>query len=188
MAIKPKGIMATKKTNAKSAQGAQKANGTTNTRKGATKGAEKSAAKGKKTAKAKKPAEVVERLECADLELYTKETEMQLGQTRRGKLLKRGRYDYKFVENGIAEQKNGRPWEVRVKLAEEKPYARISANSNGGFLTVYVPKENFGSTRELVEIFLDQTERLCEKVEDLDAVAIIEKLNELKSELLEACV
>ena len=177
--------MAKKETKAQGAKGAQKANGTINTRKGATKGAEKSAAKGKKAAKAKKPAEVVERLECADLELYTKETEMQLGQTRRGKLLKRGRYDYKFVENGIAEQKNGRPWEVRVKLAEEKPYARISANSNGGFLTVYVPKENFGSTRELVEIFLDQTERLCEKVDGIDAVAIIEKLNELKSELLE---
>ena len=140
--------------------------------------------KNAKTAKAKKPAEVVERLECADLELYTKDTEMQPGQTRRGKLLKRGRYDYKFVENGIAEQKNGRPWEVRVKLAEEKPYARISANSNGGFLTVYVPKENFGSTRELAEILLDQTELLCEKLDGIDAVAIIEKLNELKSEIL----
>ena len=143
-------------------------------------------AQSKKNAKtAKKPAEVVERLECADLELYTKDTEMQPGQTRKGKLLKRGRYDYKFVENGLSEQKNARPWEVRVKLAEEKPYARISANSNGGFLTVYVPKENFKSTRELIEIFLDQTERLCEKMEGLDAVAIIEKLDALKQELLE---
>jgi len=137
------------------------------------------------TAKAKKPAEVVERLECADLELYTKDTEMQLGQTRRGKLLKRGKYDYKFVENGIPEQQNGRPWEVRVKLAEEKPYARISANSNGGFLSVYVPKENFRSTRELAEIFLDQTELLCEKLDGVDAIAIIEKLDALKQELLE---
>ena len=164
--------MATKKTNAQGAKGAQKASkagkATQNiTRKSATK------------------EQVVETVECVDLELYTKQTEMQLGQTRRGKLLKRGRYDYKFVENGIAEQKNGRPWEVRVKLAEEKPYARISANSNGGFLTVYVPKENFGSTRELAEILLDQTELLCEKLDGIDAVAIIEKLNELKSELLE---
>ena len=71
-----------------------------------------------------------------------------------------------------------------MKLAEEKPYARISANSNGGFLTVYVPKENFGSTRELAEILLDQTELLCEKLDGIDAVAIIEKLNELKSEIL----
>jgi len=143
----------------------------------------------KKTSKAnrtKKPVETVERLECADLELYTKDTEMQLGQTRRGKLLKRGRYDYKFVENGLSEQKNARPWEVRVKLAEEKPYARISANSNGGFLSVYVPKENFRSTRELAEIFMDQTELLCEKIDGLDAVAIIEKLDALKQELLEA--
>ena len=159
--------MATKKTNAKSTKGAQGA---------------KNASKAKRM---NKPAEVVERLECADLELYTKDTEMQLGQTRRGKLLKRGRYDYKFVENGIAEQKNGRPWEVRVKLAEEKPYARISANSNGGFLTVYVPKENFKTTRELAEIFLDQTEVLCEKMDGVDAVSIIEKLNDLKSKLLE---
>ena len=164
--------MATKKTNAQGAKGAQKASkagkATQNiTRKSATK------------------EQVVETVECVDLELYTKQTEMQLEQTRRGKLLKRGRYDYKFVENGIAEQKNGRPWEVRVKLAEEKPYARISANSNGGFLTVYVPKENFGSTRELAEILLDQTELLCEKLDGIDAVAIIEKLNELKSELLE---
>ena len=156
------------------------------TRKGATKGAEKSAAKKRMTAKAMKPVETVERLECADLELYTKDTEMQPGQTRRGKLLKRGRYDYKFVENGLSEQKNARPWEVRVKLAEEKPYARISANSNGGFLSVYVPKENFRSTRELAEIFMDQTELLCEKIDGLDAVAIIEKLDALKQELLEA--
>ena len=176
--------MASKKTNAKSAKGAQKAKN--NTRKGATNGAEKSAAKGKKTAKAKKPAEVVERLECADLELYTKETEMQLGQTRRGKLLKRGRYDYKFVENGIAEQKNGRPWEVRVKLAEEKPYARISANSNGGFLTVYVPKENFKTNREFLEILLDQTELLVEKMDGIDTVGVIDKLHALKQEILEA--
>jgi len=128
---------------------------------------------------------VVDTAECADLELYTKETEIQLGQTRRGKLLKRGKYDYKFVENGIPEQQNGRPWEVRVKLAEEKPYARISANSNGGFLSVYVPKENFRSTRELAEIFLDQTELLCEKLDGVDAIAIIEKLDALKQELLE---
>ena len=159
--------MATKKTNAKSTKGAQEANRLIFTHKSAN------------------AEQVIETVECVDLELYTKDTEMQLGQIRKGRLLKRGRYDYKFEENGLSDQKNTHPWEVRVKLAEEKPYARISANSNGGFLTVYVPKENFGSTRELAEILLDQTELLCEKLDGIDAVAIIEKLNELKSELLE---
>ena len=71
-----------------------------------------------------------------------------------------------------------------MKLAEEKPYARISANSNGGFLTVYVPKENFKTNREFLEILLDQTELLVEKMDGVDTVAIIEKLDELKSEIL----
>ena len=129
--------------------------------------------------------QVVETVECVDLTMFVKKAEMRLGESRRGKLKKRGKYDYKFVERG-ADVENQRPWEVRVKLAEEKPYARISANSNGGFLYVYVPRENFGSTRELIEIFMDQTERLCEKVDGMDVIAIIDKLDALKRELLNA--
>lgn len=146
------------------------------------------ATKKSNTLKAQKPATVVENFECADLELHTKETEMEVGQTRQGKLLKRGRYDYKFVENGIQEKPNTRPWEVRVKLAEDKPYSRISANSNGGYLAVYVPKENFRSNKEFLEILLEQTEILLEKMDGVDTVSIIEKLDSLKHELLEATV
>ena len=130
--------------------------------------------------------QVVETVECVDLTMFVKKAEMRLGESRRGKLKKRGKYDYKFVERG-ADVENQRPWEVRVKLAEEKPYARISANANGSFLSVYVPRENFGCTRELVEIYLDQTERLCEKVAGMDVMSIIDKLDALKREILEAC-
>ena len=130
--------------------------------------------------------QVVETVECVDLTMFTKKSEMRLGESRRGRLKKRGKYDYKFVERG-ADLENQRPWEVRVKLAEEKPYARISANANGSFLSVYVPRENFGCTRELVEIYLDQTERLCEKVAGMDVMSIIDKLDALKREILEAC-
>jgi len=133
----------------------------------------------------KKNEQVVETVECVDLTMFTKKTEMRLGESRRGKLKKRGRFDYKFVENGT-DVENMRPWECHVKLAEEKPYARISANSNGGFLYVYAPRENFNSTRELVELFLDQTERLCEKVDGMDVISIIDKLDALKRELLGA--
>ena len=91
-----------------------------------------------------------------------------------------------FTEMGLSKQTT-HPWEVRQKLAEEKPYARISANANGSFLSVYVPRENFGCTRELVEIYLDQTERLCEKVAGMDVMSIIDKLDALKREILEAC-
>lgn len=133
----------------------------------------------------KKNEQVVETVECVDLTMFTKKTEMRLGESRRGKLKKRGRFDYKFVENGT-DVENLRPWECHVKLAEERPYARISANSNGGFLYVYVPRENFGSTRELIEIFMDQTERLCEKVDGMDVISIIDKLDALKRELLSA--
>ena len=129
--------------------------------------------------------QVVETVECVDLTMFTKKPEMRLGESRRGKLKKRGRFDYKFVENGT-DVENLRPWECHVKLAEEKPYARISANSNGGFLYVYAPRENFNSTRELVELFLDQTERLCEKVDGMDVISIIDKLDALKRELLNA--
>ena len=130
--------------------------------------------------------QVVETVECVDLTMFVKKAEMRLGESRRGRLKKRGKYDYKFVERG-ADVENQRPWEVRVKLAEEKPYARISANANGSFLSVYVPRENFGCTRELVEIYLDQTERLCEKVAGMDVMSIIDKLDALKREILEAC-
>ena len=129
--------------------------------------------------------EVIETVECVDLMMFTKKTEMRLGESRKGRLKKRGKYDYKFVE-GVDAQ-NLRPWECHVKLAEEKPYARISANANGSFLSVYVPRENFGCTRELVEIYLDQTERLCEKVAGMDVMSIIDKLDALKREILEAC-
>ena len=160
--------MAKKKTNAKSTKGAQEANRLIFTHKSAN------------------AEQVIETVECIDLELYTKDTEMQLGQIRKGRLLKRGRYDYKFEENGLSDQKNTHPWEVRVKLAEEKPYARISANSNGGFLNVYVPKENFKTNREFLEILLDQTELLVEKMDGIDTVGVIDKLHALKQELLEA--
>ena len=128
--------------------------------------------------------QVVETVECVDLTMFTKKAEMRLGESRKGRLKKRGRYDYKFVESGV-DVENQRPWECHVKLAEEKPYARISANANGSFLNVYVPRENFGCTRELVEIFLDQAERLCEKVAGMDVMSIIDKLDALKREILE---
>ena len=130
--------------------------------------------------------QVVETIECADLEMFTINTEMQTGESRRGTLMKRGKYNFKFEQEGVNIKRNTRPWECRMKLAETKPYARISANSNGSFLSVYVPRLNFRTNQELIETFLDETELLCEKMEGIDAVAIIEKLDELKQELLEA--
>ena len=102
-----------------------------------------------------------------------------------GTLYRKGQYDLVFTEQKLQPRKT-RAWECRVTLASEKPYARISANANGGFLSVYVPRQNFVSTRELVEILLDQTERLCEKMEGVDALAIIDKLDALKHELIAA--
>ena len=154
--------MATKKT-----KSAKAANETTSTRKGATK------------------HQVVETIECADLEMFTIDTEMQTGESRRGTLMKRGKYNFKFEQEGVKIKRNTRPWECRIKLAETKPYARISANSNGAFLHVYAPKENFRTNQELIETFLDETELLCEKMEGIDAIAIIDKLEALKQELLE---
>jgi len=168
--------MATNKKASKKANSSKKSTKTTS-RKAATDNTAKKAAM--------RELEVVETVECVDLTMFTKKTEMRMGESRRGKLKKRGRFDYKFVENGT-DVENMRPWECHVKLAEERPYARISANSNGGFLYVYVPRENFGSTRELIEIFMDQTERLCEKVDGMDVISIIDKLDALKRELLNA--
>ena len=169
--------MASKKKNASKKANSSKKSTKTTSRKAATDNTAKKAAM--------RELEVVETVECVDLTMFTKKTEMRSGESRRGKLKKRGRFDYKFVENGT-DVENMRPWECHVKLAEERPYARISANSTGGFLYVYVPRENFGSTRELVEIFLDQTERLCEKVDGMDVISIIDKLDALKRELLGA--
>ena len=115
---------------------------------------------------------------CVDLKTVTN-GKMEVLDTRKGKLYRSGEYAYTFTENG-AENKGKRPWECRVKLAEERPYARISVNSNGAFLGIYAPKENFGNTRELAELLLDQTERLCEKVTGMDVMGIIEKLDALK--------
>ena len=168
--------MATNKKASKKANSSKKSTKNTS-RKAATDNTAKKAAM--------RELEVVETVECVDLTMFTKKTEMRMGESRRGKLKKRGRFDYKFVENGT-DVENMRPWECHVKLAEERPYARISANSNGGFLYVYVPRENFGSTRELIEIFMDQTERLCEKVDGMDVISIIDKLDALKRELLNA--
>jgi hypothetical protein len=129
----------------------------------------------------KQTVEVVETRKVVDLILRTKKPMRPLD-TLHGTLYQGGEFLHKFTEDGAGPQ-NTRPWECHVKLAEEKPYARISANSNGGFLFVYAPRVNFSSNRELIEIFLDQTERLCEKMESVDAIAIIEKLDALKREL-----
>jgi hypothetical protein len=131
--------------------------------------------------------QVVETVDCVDLTMFVKKAEMRLGESRRGKLKKRGKYDYKFVERG-ADVENQRPWEVRVKLAEEKPYARISANSNGGFMGVYVPRENFQNNREFLEALLDTTELLVEKMDGVDAIGVIDRLRALKRKILEAYV
>ena len=130
--------------------------------------------------------QVVETVECVDLTMFTKKAEMRLGESRRGRLKKRGKYDYKFVERG-ADVENQRPWEVRQKLAEEKPYARISANSNGGFMGVYVPRENFKTNREFLEALLDTTELLVEKMDGVDTIGVIDRLRALKRKILEAC-
>lgn len=174
MAIKPEGIMASKKTTAKGAKGTQKASK-------AGKANEKNITPGSATVE-----QVVETVECVDLTMFTKKSEMRLGESRRGKLKKRGKYDYKFVERG-ADAENQRPWEVRQKLAEEKPYARISANSNGGFMGVYVPRENFQNNREFLEALLDTTELLVEKMDGVDTIGVIDYLRALKRKILEAC-
>ena len=167
--------MASKKTTAKGAKGAQKANK-------ADKANEKNI-----TPESATIEQVVETVECVDLTMFVKKSEMRLGESRRGRLKKRGKYDYKFVERG-ADIENQRPWEVRVKLAEEKPYARISANSNGGFMGVYVPRENFQNNREFLEALLDTTELLVEKMDGVDTIGVIDHLRALKRKILEAYV
>lgn len=174
MAIKPEGIMASKKTTAKGAKGAQKAN--------SSKKSEKNITPGSAIVE-----QVVETVECVDLTMFVKKAEMRLGESRRGRLKKRGKYDYKFVERG-ADVENQRPWEVRQKLAEEKPYARISANSNGGFMGVYVPRENFQTNREFLEALLDTTELLVEKMDGVDTIGVIDRLRALKRKILEVYV
>ncbi len=166
--------MAKRNCNAKGAKGAQKASK-------AGKASEKNITPGSATVE-----QVVETVECVDLTMFVKKSEMRLGESRRGRLKKRGKYDYKFVERG-ADAENQRPWEVRQKLAEEKPYARISANSNGGFMGVYVPRVNFRTNREFLETLLDQAELLVEKMDGVDTIAIIDKKAALKREILEAC-
>lgn len=131
--------------------------------------------------------QVVETVDCVDLTMFVKKAEMRLGESRRGRLKKRGKYDYKFVECG-ADVENQHPWEVRQKLAEEKPYARISANSNGGFMGVYVPRENFQTNREFLEALLDTTELLVEKMDGVDTIGVIDRLRALKRKILEAYV
>ena len=165
---------------------ASKANGTTITRKGATKGAEKSAAKGKtkNKVKQKKVEPVIEGPHFVDLTTITKKPLRPMDIVR-GAYYVSGEMSGTFTENGCGPQ-NSKPWEVRVKLAEEKPYSRISANCNGGFLVVYVPKENFKTNREFREILLDRTELLVEKMDGIDTVGVIEKLYALKQELLKA--
>ena len=92
-----------------------------------------------------------------------------------------------FTEMGLSQQTT-HPWEVRQKLAEEKPYARISANSNGGFMGVYVPRENFQNNREFLEALLDTTELLVEKMDGVDTIGVIDRLRALKRKILEAYV
>ena len=161
------------------------------TRKGATKGEVKSAAakQAKNAGKTKgviKNAQMTVEDVVASVRLNTKGKLKDL-EMRKGVLYRGGEQMLEFTEMGLSKQTT-HPWEVRQKLAEEKPYARISANSNGGFLGVYVPRENFQNNREFLEALLDTTELLVEKMDGVDTIGVIDHLRALKRKILEAYV
>lgn len=162
--------MAAKKTNAMSAKGTQKANESNITRKSATKGVIKN-------------AQMTVEDVVASVRLNTKGKLKDL-EMRKGILYRGGEQMLEFTEKGLGKQAT-HPWEIRQKLAEEKPYARISANSNGGFLGIYVPRENFKTNREFLETLLDMTELLVEKMDGVDTIGAIDNQRELKRKILE---
>ena len=188
--------MAAKKNNAGKGQKTTKANSSKKSEKNitpgsATKGAVKSAAakQAKNAGKTKgviKNAQMTVEDVVASVRLNTKGKLKDL-EMRKGVLYRGGEQMLEFTEMGLSKQTT-HPWEVRQKLAEEKPYARISANSNGGFLGVYVPRENFQNNREFLEALLDTTELLVEKMDGVDTIGVIDHLRALKRKILEAYV
>ena len=120
------------------------------------------------------PIEVVDTVELADLTLYTIGTEMQLGETREGSLMKRGKYDYKFLEKALRETVP-RPWEKHQLLAK-KGNAKLTLNCNGVFLFGYWKEDEFADTSELVEAIVDDTEGVCQKVQDIDLKKMFRRL------------
>ena len=173
--------MAAKKNNAGKGQKTTKANSSKKSEKNitpgsATKGAVKSAA-AKQAKNAGKTKGVIKNAQM------TVEDVVDL-EMRKGVLYRGGEQMLEFTEMGLSKQTT-HPWEVRQKLAEEKPYARISANSNGGFMGVYVPRENFQTNREFLEALLDTAELLVEKMDGVDTIGAIDNQRELKRKILE---
>lgn len=160
--------MATKKTNASKKANSSEKSATNSSRKAATDNTAKNAAMSK--------PEVVETVDCVDLTILSKDTEIGLGETRAGQLRKRGRYDYLFTEGGLKEPEE-RPWERQKVLAEERPYARISTNVHGTTAHIYIPEKNFEDSEDLSEMFMETMERLCLQLRQRKTRAIIRKLD-----------
>ena len=163
---------------------AGKADETNITRKSATNDSLRAAKKALRKALMTAEELVSEGPKCVDLYTVTKGQFREL-QTRNGKLYKSGEYTYKFTEEG-AETRGARPWECFENLAKEKPYSRISANANGATLHVFIPQENIHDTEEVIETYLEQTERLCMQLrrDNVKVREVIDKLHELKTKML----
>ena len=124
--------------------------------------------------------QVVETVECVDLTMFTKKTEMRLGESRKGRLKKRGKYDYKFVESSV-DVRNMRPWECHATLVE-RSWGRISANAHGVTVHQYIPSADFQNTEVLAEIIIEQAEDMCKELLLKDAKDVIAKMKSLKPE------
>lgn len=163
---------------------APKATVSTIARKGAIKGVLNAARKA--VAKALKRAEktVKEGPKCMYVTLETN-GEMQVDESRKGRLYRKGKYTCLFIEED-AKTHGIRPWSCQVKLAQEKPFASIKASADGSWLHVYMPKENIHSRKAMIENFIETTEKLCEQLEvnDVDVLGIIGELSALKTKML----
>ncbi len=165
---------------------AVKASGTNITRKGATKGAVKSAAakQEKKTSTKRKGVvksaqKTVEQV-VADVRLVTN-GKMEVLEVRKGLLYRGGEQMVEFTEESLRTPLNRHPWDCHVTLVE-RSWGRISANSHGVTVHMYTPEEDFPSTEILAEIIMEQVEDMCSELLTKDAKEIIAKMKSLKPE------
>ena len=122
--------------------------------------------------------EVVETVECVDLTMFTKKTEMRPGESRKGRLKKLGKYDFRFDEDGTPGSER-RVWECHETVSQCGK-VRISINANGVFLSGYWKKNEFTRAPLLAERMVDDTQEACAEIRNMDLKQRMNNLAKLK--------
>ena len=122
--------------------------------------------------------QVVESVECAELEMFTKGREMKTGESRKGTLKKRGKFDYRFDEEGTREPRK-HPWDCHATLVQ-RSWGRISANAHGVTVHMYVPARDFVFPEVLAEIIDEYNDNMLAELVTKDVRGVMEQLKSLK--------